>query len=175
MLRMAGAVALVAALALPAMGASGTRSAATTRTYSAASYGQFGSAVPTVPIALSLRGGVMVAPRGAGLAGVDIPVPSIALLDGWEGRLDADVIFKANFADISTVVPVTFNQVRYTQDMSGRSIYVGAGAGAMLGGKAKLIGKGIVGLELSARLAVEGNVIFTDAKTMVTVVGRLHL
>ncbi len=176
MLRLAGAAAFVVVLALPALGASGSRTlTASGGRMAGGAHAQFGAPIPTVPIALSLRGGAMVAPRGAGLAGIDIPVPSIALLDGWEGRLDADVIFEADFAEISTIVPVTFNQMRYTEDMSGRSLYVGAGAGALLGGKAKLIGKGIVGLELSARLAVEGNIIFTDAKTMVTVVGRLHL
>ncbi|NLH99115.1 MAG: hypothetical protein GX446_06440 [Chthonomonadales bacterium] len=160
----------VAALAAPALAVGTGR----TMTASSGARAQFGQPSP-MPITMSLRGGIMVAPRGAGLAGVDIAVPSVSLLDGWEGRLDADVIFKANLADISTVVPVTLDQVRYVQDMTGRSIYYGAGAGALLGGKAKLIGKAILGFELSARLGVEGNLIVTDAKTMVTVVGRLHL
>lgn len=125
--------------------------------------------------AVSLRGGAMLAPRSAGLAGVDIAVPSVSLLEGWEGRLDADVIFKANFAEINTIVPVTLNQVHYMADVSGRSLYFGAGAGALLGGKAKLIGKGVLGVELNPRLGVEGNIIFTNDKTMVLVVGRLHL
>lgn len=125
--------------------------------------------------AVSLRGGAMLAPRSAGLAGIDIAVPSVSLLEGWEGRLDADVIFKANFAEINTVVPVTLNQVHYMQDVSGRSLYFGAGVGALLGGKAKLIGKGVLGVELNPRLAVEGNILFTNDKTMVLVVGRLHL
>jgi hypothetical protein len=139
-------------------------------------FAQLGPVPPiAAPVAMSLRGGIMVAPRGAGLAGVDIAMPSISLLDSWEGRLDADVVFKANLAGIKTVVPVTLNQIRYSQDVTGRSIYIGVGAGALLGGQAKLIGKGVLGVELSGKLAVEGNVIVTDDKTMITVVGRLHL
>jgi hypothetical protein len=175
MLRLLGALTCAAALAAPALGAPQNRTLAARPVLARGAYGQFGVPSNPTPVPISLRGGAMVAPRGAGLAGVDIPIPSIALLDGWEGRLDADVIFKANFADISTVVPVTFDQIRYAQDVSGRSLYFGAGVGALLGGKAKLIGKGVLGVELNARLGVEGNIIFTDAKTMVTVVGRLHL
>ncbi len=128
-----------------------------------------------LPVTLSLRGGVMFAPNSAGLAGVDIAVPGISLGEGWEGRLDADALLKASFAGIKTVVPVTFSQVRYIQDISGRALYYGVGAGALLGGKAKLIGKGIVGTELMPRLGVEGNVIVTNDRTIFTVVGRLHL
>jgi len=133
------------------------------------------SGPPVMPVTMSLRGGVMVAPRSAGLAGIDMAVPSVSLMDGWEGRLDVDVIFKANFSEISTVVPVTFSQVHYMQDVSGHSVYYGAGAGALLGGKAKLVGKGLLGMELSPRLGVEGNLLVTSDKTMVTLVGRLHL
>lgn len=137
---------------------------------------QWGGA-PSVsaPAVVSLRGGAMFSPNSAGMGGVDIAVPGISLLPGWEGRLDADVIFKASFAEVKTVVPVTFSQVHYVQDMSGRSLYFGLGGGALLGGTTKLIGKGIVGVELGPRLGVEGNLIFSEAKTMILAVGRLHL
>lgn len=167
MVKVLSSAACVLMLSLATIGASASAQVLTTGRQ------PYGTSV--MPVTMSLRGGAMLAPRSAGLAGVDVAVPSVSLLDGWEGRLDADVIFKANFAEINTVVPVTFSQIHYLQDMSGRSLYFGAGAGALLGGKAKLIGKGILGIELSARLGVEGNVIVTNDKTMVTVVGRLHL
>ncbi|MBM3493432.1 MAG: hypothetical protein FJX72_03775 [Armatimonadetes bacterium] len=175
MLRLVSLTLCAVALASPALGSAPERVLIARNAAVGASYAQLGPAEPVMPVTMSLRGGIMTAPRGAGLAGIDIAVPSVSLLDGWEGRLDADVIFKANLADISTVVPVTLNQVRYSQDVSGRSVYFGAGAGALLGGKAKLIGKALLGVEVSARLAVEGNVIITDDKTMITVLGRLHL
>lgn len=128
-----------------------------------------------LPVTLSLRGGVMFAPKRAALGGVDIAMPGISLAEGWEGRLDADAIVKASFAGVKTVVPVTFSQVRYIQDVSGRALYYGVGAGALLGGKAKVVGKGIVGTELIPRLGVEGNVFVTNDRTIFTVVGRLHL
>jgi len=138
-----------------------------------ASYRQMGALGQ--PPSVSLRGGAMFAPNSAGVAGLDIAMPGLAFFDGWEGRLDADVIFTAKFADVKTVVPVSFSQVNYSRDVSGRALYVGAGAGAVLGGDTKLMAKGIVGIELHPRLGVEGNVLFTKERTMFLVVGRLHL
>lgn len=144
-------------------------------TASSSGYARAQYAPPGMPVTMSLRGGVMVAPRNAGLAGVDIAMPSASFIEGWEGRLDVDVIFKANFAEVSTIVPVTFSQVQYLADISGRSVYYGIGAGVLLGGKSKLVGKGLLGVELGSRIGAEANVIFSDSKTMVTLVGRLHL
>lgn len=152
-------------------------SSAETRVLAAGAAGharaQYGA--PSMPVTMSLRGGLMVSPRSAGHAGIDIAVPSVSIMDGWEGRIDADVIFKANFSSVSTAVPVTFSLVRYSDNVRGHSAYLGIGAGTLLGGKSKLLAKGILCVEVGPKLGVEGNILFSESKTMVLLTARLHL
>jgi len=125
---------------------------------------------------LSLRGGAMVSPRGAGLAGADATLPALDIFPGWQTRLDADVLFKANFGGINTIVPVTLNQVYYPADaVAGRTVYFGGGLGAVLGGPARFDGKLILGAELTSRLGGEMNVHFTEEDTLLTFLVRIHL
>ena len=125
---------------------------------------------------MSIRGGVMFTPRGAGVAGVDFDLPSLSLGSGWRGRVDADVIFKANLGGINTAVPITFNQIYVTPNAAGdRNIYYGAGVGAILGGDAQFTGKLILGVGLTQKVSAELNAHFTDDDTLILIVGRLHL
>lgn len=135
---------------------------------------QDGGANPFTSFAF--RGGAMVSPRGAGLAGLDASLPSFGLGNGWSGRLDADVIFKANFAGINTIVPVTINQVYYSNPTAtGQVGYIGGGAGFIFGGKTRFTGKLLVGFEFSRRLGAEANVFLNSEDTIVSVLGRLKL
>jgi hypothetical protein len=125
---------------------------------------------------VSLRGGAMISPRGGGLVGLDFAMPTLSLGSGWHGRLDGDVIFKANFGGINDIIPVTVDQLYYSPEaFGGRGIYFGAGVGAVLSGPAKFDGKLILGTELAKRLGAEVNIHFTEHDTLVTVLGRLHL
>lgn len=128
------------------------------------------------PIAsYALRGGAMVTPRGAGLVGVDATIPSLSLGEGWVGRIDADVIFKANLGGVNTIVPVTIDQIRYSTPLEGTtSTYVGAGLGAVLSGPARFDGKLVIGADFAQRLGAEVNVHFTEDDTLVTVLARLR-
>jgi hypothetical protein len=133
-----------------------------------------GSASPLAN--LTIRGGAMVTPRGAGLAGVDFDLPSFSFGNGWHGRLDADVIFTANFGGINTAVPVTVDQIYVSPNAAGEhNIYWGGGLGAVLGGRAVFDGKLILGVDLTKKLGAEVNVHFTERDTLVCLVGRLHL
>lgn len=124
---------------------------------------------------LSLRGGVMVSPRGAGVAGVDIGIPTLNLVSGWEGRIDLDVIIKANLGGVNTIVPVTADLLHYLPSAAGKAFYLGGGVGAKLGGSAGAVLKGIVGTELGGRFGVEGNIMWTKDDTLLTFVGRIRL
>jgi hypothetical protein len=125
---------------------------------------------------LSLRGGAMVSPRGAGLAGIDFDVPSLSIGNGWHGRIDADVIFKANFGGIDTAVAVNFDQLYYSPNaVSGHNVFYGGGLGVVLGGHAVFDGKLVLGTELSRKLGAEVNVHFTERDTLVCLLARLHL
>lgn len=124
---------------------------------------------------LSLHGGAMVSPRGAGLVGVDFSLPTASLGNGWHGRIDADVIIKANFAGVDTVVPVTFDQVYYSPTGSGHNVYFGGGLGALFGGNTVFDGKLILGSEFTSRLGGELNVHFNEHDTLLTLFVRVHL
>jgi hypothetical protein len=124
---------------------------------------------------LSLRGGVMFSPRGAGVAGLDFDLPTLSLGNGWHGRLDADVIFKANLGGINTAVPVTFDQLYYSPNAAGgHNVYYGGGVGVVLGGDAVFDGKLVLGTELTSKVGAELNVHFTEEDTLVCILGRLH-
>jgi hypothetical protein len=124
----------------------------------------------------AFRAGAMVSPRGAGLAGVDASIPSFSFGSGLTGRLDVDVIFKANFAGINTIVPVTINQVYYSNPTpTGQVGYLGGGAGFVFGGKMRFTGKMLVGFEFNRRLGAEANVFLNSEDTIVSVLGRLKL
>lgn len=125
---------------------------------------------------LALHGGAMVTPRGAALVGGDAKLSTLSVLPGFQGRLDVDVITKANFGGINTIVPVTFSQVLYSPSIGNfRTTYFGGGLGAILGGKAKFDAKLLLGMDLSAKLGAEANIHFTEHDTLVTVFARLKL
>lgn len=124
----------------------------------------------------SLRGGAMLSPRGAALVGLDLAIPSLTLASNWHARLDGDVIIKANFGGIDTIVPVTVDLLTYSEGGMGlRDVYFGGGLGAVLGGPAKFDGKLVLGTDLSNRLGAELNVHFTERDTLVTVLARIHM
>ncbi|HSV72717.1 MAG TPA: hypothetical protein VLH79_03045 [Chthonomonadales bacterium] len=125
---------------------------------------------------ISLRGGAMLSPRGAGVVGIDASLPVLSIGPGWRGRLDADVIIRANLAGVNTMVPLTINQL-YTVAAPGRIGvgYYGAGVGIAAGGGTRLTAKLVAGAEIARRLGGEVNVHFVERDTLVTVVARLHL
>ena len=123
-------------------------------------------------VIMALRGGGMVSPRGAGLVGVDFSLPAITLGTNWHGRVDADVIFKANLGGVNTIIPATFDLLSY--DPTHR-VYFGGGAGAVFGGNTRFDGKLVLGAELVSKLGAEVNLHLTERDTLVTVLARLHM
>lgn len=130
----------------------------------------------TPPVYLSLRGGAMLSPRGAALVGLDASVPQISMLNGMRGRLDADVIIKANFAGVNTIVPVTLDQISYVNNPTGiAKTYYGFGVGAIMGGKTRFDGKLILGTEITSHLGAELNIHLNSEDTLCVVAARLHI
>ena len=125
---------------------------------------------------ISLHGGAMFGPRFGGLVGIDASIPGLNMGNGFHSRIDADVIFKANFAGIDTVVPVTFDQLWYSPNAaSGHNMYLGAGVGAVLSGPITYDVKLIAGTELTNKLGAEVNVHLTGHDTLWTAFVRLHM
>lgn len=125
---------------------------------------------------LAFRAGAMVTPRGPALVGLDASFPRLSIGRGWHGRLDVDVIIKANFAGTDTVVPITFDQIYYRNTTGNNDVYGGFGLGAILGaGDALFDGKLILGTTLGRRFSAEVNINFTDNDTLVMLLGRARL
>jgi len=125
---------------------------------------------------ISLHGGAMLTPRTGAMVGADATIPGLGLGNGWHGRLDADVIFKANLGGVDTIIPVTFDQLYYSPNAAaGHNVYYGAGLGAVLSGPARFDGKLVLGTEITDRLGAELNVHITDNDTLLTAFVRVHM
>lgn len=95
------------------------------------------------PFDLNLRLGVMVSPSVKFAGGADIGF-SFGILPGFSSRVDAEAIVSANFARVSTLIPVTFDQI-YSKSLPGVKVYVGGGIGPYFGEVTRFGGKLFVG------------------------------
>lgn len=127
------------------------------------------------PFPLALRLGAMVSPRLKFDGGIDATLPGVHLLPGFSTRVDADAIVSANFGGISTVVPVTFDQIYNLNLPVSSRVYIGGGVGPYFGDVTRFGGKLIIGAEFS-RFGLEGNVHFSGAgDPLLTVQARIGL
>ena len=124
---------------------------------------------------ISLRGGVMVNPRGAAIVGADIDLPQISLGSGWHGRADVDVIIKANLSGANSLTVATFDQLYYSANgASGHNVFWGGGVGALFGKGNDFDAKLVVGTELTNKFGSELNIHFNKRNTLVNLLGRMH-
>jgi hypothetical protein len=110
----------------------------------AARGGQVGTPIsPGVYAALRL--GLTVSPRVKFVGGVDVTLPKLSIGPGFTTRVDAEAIVSANFGGVSTLVPLTINEV-YTHGLTGGwRIYGGAGIGPYFGDVTRFGGKVFIG------------------------------
>ena len=103
--------------------------------------GQLGplSLIPN-PFPLHLRLGAMLSPRPKFDGGIDVTLGR-GILPSLTTRIDADAIVSANFHGISTLVPVTLDQIYSKGLLGGNRIYFGAGLGPYIAENA-LLGMG---------------------------------
>jgi len=128
------------------------------------------------PFPISLRLGAMVSPRTKFAGGVDVTLSGVHIIPQLSTRIDADAIISANFGGVSTLIPITFDQI-YSQGLAaGSKVYLGAGVGPYIGDVTRLGGKVFVGAGLSSRLSAEADLHFAGAgDSIVTVQLRLGL
>ena len=127
------------------------------------------------PFPLALRLGAMLSPRTKFDGGIDATIPGLHLLPGFSSRVDVDAIVSANFGGVSTLVPVTFDQIYNLNLPVSSRVYAGAGLGAYFGDKTRFGGKLILGAEFS-RLGLEGNLHFAgNGDALFTVQARIGL
>jgi hypothetical protein len=114
------------------------------------------------PFPLHLRLGLMLSPRTKFDGGIDATLGR-GILPNFNTRLDVDAIVSANFHGISTLVPVTLDQVYAKGLFGGNRIYGGAGIGPYISEKTRFGGKLFIGADLAVRIGVEGAVHFSGS------------
>jgi hypothetical protein len=122
--------------------------------------GQLGL-IPT-PFPLHLRLGMMLSPRTKFDGGIDVSLGR-GILPSLSTRIDADAIVSANFRGISTLVPITLDQIYSKGLFGGNRIYIGAGLGPYISEKTRFGGKLFIGADLAVRIGVEGAVHFSGS------------
>jgi hypothetical protein len=109
---------------------------------------------------VNLRLGVSVSPRIKFVGGVDVTLPHVSIGPGFSTRVDFDAVVSANFGGVTTLFPLTFDEIYHLGLPAGSGVYGGIGIGPMLGEDTRFGGKIILGGHLTSRLTLEGNVIF---------------
>ncbi len=128
------------------------------------------------PFPIALRLGVMLSPNTKFVGGADITLNGLKLLPGFSSRIDADVFLDLNRRGVSTLIPVTFDQL-YTKNIAlGSRIYFGGGIGAYIGSVTRFGGKVFVGAGLKSNLGIEGTAHFYNTgEPLLTVQARVSL
>ena len=111
-----------------------------------------------IPVAIRL--GAALSPRLKFAGGADVTIPGLSIARGFSTRVDIDAIVAANFGGITTLVPLTFDQVYRVRLPGGGGIYVGGGIGPYFGEVTRFGGKLFIGGEITPRVGLEGTVHF---------------
>lgn len=164
-MRVASAETLQAALAVNAVAAPAA----------ARGGGQVGAVTGALPFPIFLRLGAAVSPRTKFVGGADITFPQLSIGQGFTTRVDAEAIVSANFGGVSTLVPVTFDQVYSKGLVSGTRVYGGVGIGPYIGEVTRFGGKVFVGAT-QGRIGGELGVHFTGfGDPLLTLQARFRL
>lgn len=127
------------------------------------------------PFPLHLRLGMMLSPRTKFDGGIDATLGR-GILPSLSTRVDVDAIVSANFHGISTLVPLTLDQVYAKGLIGGNRLYFGAGVGPYISEKTRFGGKLFIGADLAVRIGVEGAVHFAgDGDPLLTLQARVGL
>jgi hypothetical protein len=107
------------------------------------------------PYPIALRLGAMLSPRSKFDGGADITFPNLTVIRGMTSRLDVDAIVAANLGGLSTIVPITFDQIGYSGEVGSKRIYFGAGIGAYISDVTRFGGKVFAGADFSSHFGLE--------------------
>ena len=128
------------------------------------------------PFPVSLRLGALLSPRTKFDAGIDASIPGLHLLPNFNTRVDLDVIFSANLGGVTTLVPVTFDQIYSKGLVGGTRVFAGAGIGPYFGDKTRFGGKLLFGADVTSRIGAEVDVHFAGVgDPLVSLVARIGL
>lgn len=121
---------------------------------------QLGEVAALSPFPVALRLGANLSPRTRFDVGVDVSLPSLHLIPQLDSRVDLDAILSLSIVNVSTIFPLTFDQLYGRTLAGGTRVYAGAGIGPYFGGTTRFGGKLILGADFTSRLGGEFNVHF---------------
>lgn len=121
---------------------------------------QLGEVAALSPFPVAFRIGANLSPRTLFDVGVDVNLPSLHLIPEFSSRVDLDAIIGLSIASVSTIFPLTFDQLYGRTLAGGTRVYAGAGIGPYFGGVTRFGGKLILGADFTSRLGGEFNVHF---------------
>jgi len=125
---------------------------------------------------ISPRVGYMFIPRGSGILGVDVSIPTLRVAEAWHVRFDGDVFLNANLNGDKTAFSATANLLNYNANaVASRNIYFGGGIGWMFDGGTHFQAKLILGTPITNRINAELNTHFLKGTVAWTIVGRVSL
>ncbi len=130
----------------------------------------------TNPLDFHIRLGAMVSPRTKFVGGADVTIPGLGFGTGFSTRVDAIAIVSANIGGLSTIIPLTINEVYSKGVVTGTRFYGGAGIGPYIGKVTRFGGKLFVGVDVTSRLSGELGIHFSGyGDPLVTLEARLPL
>jgi hypothetical protein len=112
------------------------------------------------PVTFALRLGALASPRWKAAVGADVTFNSFHLIPGLQTRIDGETIISANFGGVSTLVPLTLDQILSHGLVSNSRVYIGAGIGPYVGNVTRFGAKAFVGADVSSHLGAEVGVHF---------------
>lgn len=128
------------------------------------------------PFPISVRLGAMLSPQTKFDGGIDVTLTGVHLMPSLTTRIDADAILSANLGGVSTLFPITIDQIFSQGLVAGSKVYFGAGVGPYIGSSTRLGGKVFVGAGISSRLTGELSLHFPGyGDPLVTLQARLGL
>ena len=130
----------------------------------------------TNPLDFHIRLGALVSPRTKFIGGADVTIPGLGFGTNFSTRVDAQAIVSANIGGVSTIIPLTINEVYSKGVLPATRIYGGVGVGPYIGKVTRIGGKLFVGVDLAAKVSGELGVHFSGyGDPLITLEARLPL
>lgn len=127
------------------------------------------------PFPIYLRVGALLTPRQKFDVGVDATIPGLHILPSLSTRIDADAILSANFGGVSSLFPLTIDQIYTKRLVGGTSVYLGGGVGPYFGGTTRFGGKVVAGVMFNG-YGLEGALHFSgQGDSLLTLQARFGL
>ncbi len=116
-------------------------------------------AIPQL-VPVHIRLGAEVSPRVKFDGGIDFTIPGLHISPRLSTRIDLDAVVSANFGRVTTLFPLTIDEIYSPQIIGLNAFYAGVGIGPYLGERTRFGGKILAGATLAHSIGLEGTMHF---------------